>query len=104
MTVEHRGAPSLNEIVLELADDGQGTALRLRHDTGHDDALNNETPEQRIIQVLVDAQHPLSQRQIRQRAATRHTTVGTILDELLQQRRVEHDTEGRYRIVDTATK
>lgn len=104
MTVEHRGAASLNEIVLELADDGQGTALRLRHDTGHDETPNTETPEQRVIQVLVEAKHPLSQRQIRQRAATRHTTVSTILSELLQHRRVEHDTEGRYRIVDTATK
>ena len=103
MTVEHRGAASLNEIGLELADDGKGAALRLRHDTGHDDAPNTETPEQRIIQVLVDAQHPLSQRQIRHRAATRHTTVGTILAKLVRERRVEHDTEGRYRIVATAT-
>ena len=30
MTVEHRAAPGLNDIELELADDGQGTALRLR--------------------------------------------------------------------------
>ena len=78
--------------------------MRLRHDTGHDDALNTETPEQRIIQVLADAQHPLSQRQIRQRAATRHITVGTILAKLVRERRVEHDTEGRYRIGDTASK
>ena len=104
MSVEHRGAASLNEIGLELADDAKGAALRLRHDTGHDDALNTETPEQRIIQVLADAQHPLSQRQIRQRAATRHTTVGTILAKLVRERRVEHDTEGRYRIGDTASK
>ena len=30
MTVEHRAAPSLNDIGIELADDGKGTALRLR--------------------------------------------------------------------------
>ena len=104
MTVEHRGAASLNEIGLELVDDGKGAALRLRHDTGHHEALNTETPEQRIIQVLADARHPLSQRQIRHRAATRHTTVGTILGKLVRERRVEHDTKGRYCIVATTTK
>ena len=103
MTVEHRGAASLNEIRLELADEGQGAALWLRHDTGHHDALNTETPEQRIIEVLADAQYPLSQRQIRQRAATRNTTVGTILGKLVRERRVENDAKGRYRIVATVT-
>ena len=70
----------------------------------HHEALNTETPEQRIIQVLADAQYPLSQRQVRQRAVTRHTTVGTVLGKLVRERRVEHDTEGRYRIVATAAK
>ena len=74
------------------------------HAAGLPNAPNTETPEQRIIQVLVDAQHPLSQRQIRHRAATRHTTVGTILAKLVREQRVEHDTEGRYRIGDTASK
>ena len=73
MSVEHRAAASLNDIALELADDGHGAALRLRHDTAHDDAPHCETPQQRIIAVLADAEQPLSQRQIRERAATRHT-------------------------------
>ena len=30
MTVEHRAAPGLNDIEIELADDGRGPALRLR--------------------------------------------------------------------------
>ena len=103
MTVEHRAAPGLNDIELELADDGQGTALRLRQHTAHDDAPHNETPQQRIVQVLADAQSPLSQRQIRERAATRHTTVGTILGKLVREGRVEHHAAGGYKIVDTAT-
>ena len=65
--------------------------------------VGNETPQQRIVQVLADAQSPLSQRQIRERAATRHTTVGTILGKLVREGRVEHHAAGGYKIVDTAT-
>ena len=104
MSVEHRAAASLNDIALELADDGRGTALRLRHDTTHDDAPHTEIPRQRIVQVLADAEQSLSQRQIRERAATRHTTVGTILGTLVREGRVEHDAAGRYRIIATPTK
>ena len=103
MTVEHRAAPGLADIALELADDGQGVALRLRHDTAHHDAPDNDTAQQRIVQVLADAQSPLSQRQIRERAATRHTTVGTILGKLVREGRVEHHAAGGYKIVNTAT-
>ena len=104
MTVEHRAAASLNDIELELADDGQGAALRMRQHTAHDDAPHTETPQQRIVQVLVDAEKPLSQRQIRERAATRHATVATILATLVREGRVEHDAAGGYHIVGTATK
>ena len=34
MTVEHRAAPGLNDIEIELADDGEGPALRLRRQVG----------------------------------------------------------------------
>ena len=53
--------------------------------------------------MLADAEQPLSQRQIRERAATRHTTVGTILGQLVRERRVEHHAAGGYRIIATAT-
>ena len=104
MTVEHRAAPGLNDIELELADDGQGTALRQRQHTAHDNAPHNDTAQQRIVEVLADAQSPLSQRQIRERAATRHTTVATILAKLVRDGHVEHHAAGGYRIVDTATR
>ena len=104
MSVEHRAAASLNDIELELADDGQGAALRLRHDTAPDDAPKTESPQQRIVQVLADAEQPLSQRQIRERAATRHTTVATILGTLVREGRVEHDAAGGYRIAANTAK
>ena len=103
MTVEHRAAAGLNDVALELANDGHATALRLRHDTPCEEAPHTETPEQRIVQVLADAEQPLSQRQIRERAATRHSTVATILGKLVRERRIEHHASGGYRIIATAT-
>ena len=79
MTVEHRAAPGLNDIEVELADRGQGLALRPCRAGPAEAAPESETPEQRIVQALAEAQTPLSQRQIRERAATRHKTVGAIL-------------------------
>ena len=103
MTVEHRAAPDLADIELELADDGQGAALRLREAPAAEAIPESETPQQRIVQVLSDAESPLSQRQIRERAATRHSTVATLLATLVREGRVEHHAAGGYRIVTTAT-
>ena len=99
MTVEHRAAPGLNDIEIELADDGKGPALRLRQVETGDAAPRPETPERRILQALAEADAPLSQRQIRERAATRHKTVGAILRKLVREGRIRHDAEGRYSLV-----
>ena len=99
MTVEHRAAPGLADIGIELADDGDGAALRLR--TERPDGTGPEpptTPEQRIVQALADADAPLSQRQIRERAATRHKTVATLLGKLVREGRVAQDGSGAYRV------
>ena len=98
MTVEHRAAPGLNDIEIELADDGQGPALRLQRAVPVEAAPEPDTPDQRIVQVLAEAETPLSQRQIRERAATRHTTVGTVLGTLVREERVQRDTAGGYSI------
>ena len=79
MTVEHRAAPGLNDIDVELADHGQGPAMRLRRAGPAEAAPEPETPEQRIVQTLADAETPLSQRQIRERAATWPTTIDAAL-------------------------
>ena len=104
MTVEHRAAAGLNDIEIELADGGQGPALRLRRVVPDEAAPEPETPEQRIVQVLADAETPLSQRQVRERAATPHTTVGTILGKLVREGRVQRDGSGTYSIIGTGTK
>ena len=53
----------------------------------------------RILDALAEADAPLSQRQIRQRAATRQRIVGAILQRLVREGRVRHDAERRYCLV-----
>jgi len=98
MTVEHRAAPGLNDIEIELADDGQGPALRLRQAVAAESAPEPETPGQRIVQALAEAETPLSQRQIRDRAATRPATVAETLHTLIREGRVERAPQGGYRL------
>ena len=98
MTVEHRAAPGLADIEIELADDGEGPALRLRQETTDDDGPQPDSAERRILRILADAEAPLSQRQIRQRAATRPATVAEALHKLVREGRVEPAPKGGYRL------
>ena len=102
MTVEHRAAAGLNDIEIELAEHGQGPALRLQRAVPDEAAPEPETPEQRIVQALADAEAPLLQSQIRERAAVRNATVTAALQKLVREGRVERAPGGRYRFVATA--
>ena len=104
MTVEHRAAPGLNDIQIELADDGQGPALRLQRAPPNQAPPEPETPEQRIVRILAKAATPLSQRQIRERAATRPATVTQALHKLIGEGRVERVPEGGYRVAGASAK
>ena len=81
----------------------RGPALRLRQVDAAEAAPRLETPERRILQALAEADAPLSQRQIRERAATRHNTVGAIVRTLLREGRIRHDAQGRYSLVASPT-
>ena len=98
MTVEHRAAPGLNDIEIELADDGQGPALRVQRTVPDEAGPEPETAEQRIVQALADAGKPLSQAQIRKRAAARNATVSTALQKLIREGRVERAPRACYRL------
>ena len=100
MTVEHRDAPGLENLEITLADNGHGPVLRLRPAKPDRAEPEPDTPEQRILHALDNADAPLSQRQIRERAATRPATVAETLKRLVRQRRVERAPEGGYRIAD----
>ena len=102
MTVEHRAARGLNDIEIELADDGQGAALRLRRQVPVEAVPTPQTAEQRIVEVLAEAENPLSQAQIRKRAAARNATVSATLQELIREGRVERASKACYRLTATA--
>ena len=102
MTVEHRAARGLNDIEIELADDAQGVALRLRRQVPHEAVPAPDTAEQRIVEVLAEAEKPLSQAQIRKRAAARNATVSATLQELIRDGRVEPASKACYRLAGTA--
>ena len=46
----------------------------------------------------MDAEEPVTQRQIRERVAARPATVTNILEKLVRDNRVEHNTAGGYRL------
>ncbi len=103
MTVEHRAAAGLNDIEIELADDGKGLALRPRRQVPDQAPPEPESPEQRIVQALAEAEAPLSQSEIRKRAGARNATVTTALQELVREGRVERGPGGRYRFLGAVT-
>ena len=103
MTVEHRAARGLDDIEIELMDDGEDPAFRLRQPPPAGGAPQPETPERRVLKALEGATAPLSQRQIRERAVTRHKTVGAILQKLVREGRVVRNAEGGYSVVAGAT-
>ena len=97
MTVEHRAARGLENIEIELTqEDGQEPCFRLRQPPQTGTAPRPETPEDRVLKTLAEAQTPLSQRQVRERAATRNETVSAVLKKLVGEQHVRHDAEGRY--------
>ena len=98
MTVEHRAAPGLNDIEIELADHGQGPALRLRQAVTAETVAQPENAGQRIVEILAKAETPLSQRQIRERAAIRAATVADAVRSLCREGRVERARQGGYRL------
>ncbi|MCY3671108.1 MAG: AAA family ATPase [Alphaproteobacteria bacterium] len=96
LTAEHRAAPGLADIAIELADGGHGPALRLSR-AGDEDAVGR-SPEQRLLDVFAEAEVPLSLRELRERAALRTATVGAAVRTLRRQRRIEKAPQGGYRL------
>jgi RecA-family ATPase len=101
LTVEHRAAPSLPPIDLELTQRGESLALEIR-------ASAQPTPEppaptsvdERIINALNDADHPLSAAELRARCSVRKATFYARLEDLTRAGRLLHSPEG-YRLAQT---
>jgi hypothetical protein len=93
LSVEHRAAPSPNDIALELADDGQSLALSIL------DTLPTCTPQpvafpERVLQAMSQALGPLTAQQLRKLCRMRTTTLCETLTALRSQGRVIHTPDG----------
>lgn len=92
MTLEHRAAPSHDDIELELVTLQHGPALRRLEANGSPPP--DTMPQDTIIQLLKNTDTPLSLRQIRERAGVRNATVSTTLKHLCSTHRVIHSRHG----------
>ena len=98
MTVEQRDARGLNDIELELIDDGHGPAFRLHREAADEDRPEHATVEQRILKAIAQAERPLSKAQIRSHAAARNASVVAAIEKLTQEGRIERAPKGGYRL------
>jgi hypothetical protein len=100
LTVEHRAAPSLDPIPVQLTQ--QGTALALTTIDPSTRPSQNITPplspQQRVLQALTQIHQPISVQQLRQRCRLRTSTVCEVLQALCAQGQVRRQREG-YRYV-----
>jgi hypothetical protein len=99
LSVEHRAAPSQDNILLELADDDGGLALSVLQ-SPH---LSNPQPpsaSERLLQAMGQASGPLAAQQLRKLCRMRTTTVCQTLATLRSQGRVIHGPDG-YRLTAT---
>jgi hypothetical protein len=98
LTVEHRAAPSGDELILELQAHGPGLALYPVEPQAEPAEIENATsPTQRIEQALAATSRALSQRELRQACRMRTETVGQALATLIDRGRVLKSGTG-YRL------
>lgn len=104
LTVEHRAAASLEPIPVQLTADPAALALTVTHPaTPLDPNPSNVIgPRQRVLEVLADADQPLSVQQVRRRCRLRAATVCEALQELCAQGQLQRDKRG-YRSVPTGS-
>jgi hypothetical protein len=98
LTVEHRAAPSADGIGLVLRADGDSLALRVLDHAAPEPTPPSLSPTSRVEQILAQAPGPMTQREIRDVAKIRASTVGDALAALVTDGRVGRN-EGRYQLL-----
>lgn len=102
LTVEHRAAPSPPPIDLELAQRGESLALEIQASAQPiPEAPSPISADERIIQALRDAGHPLSAAELRALCSVRKSTFYARLEDLTRAGRLSRSPEG-YRLAVTA--
>jgi len=91
--VEHRAAPSRNDIPLDLASDGESLALEVLAEVSEPEPQAISTQE-RVVQALAQADQPLSSQQLRRLCRVRTATLCDTLADLRRRGRVFHGSNG----------
>ena len=102
LTVEHRAAPSLPPIQLELAQQGESLALQLR--TTAEAVCEVSVPssvDDRILRALSHCDRPVPASQLRSQCGVRKATFYAQLEELTRSGRLLRSSEG-YRLATIA--
>lgn len=96
LTVEHRAAPSLDPIPIQLTRTGAALALALGHRPDSPQPLSPQpcSPRQRVLEVLAAADRSLSLHEVRQRSGLRTATVCDVLHELIAASQARHAADG----------
>src|SRR5262249_29649879 len=83
LTIEHRAARSADGICLTLPAEGASLALRVVASTAPEPAPPPMTAIERVERILAEAAAPMTQREIRDLAKIRASTVGDALTALV---------------------
>lgn len=101
LTVEHRAAPSLPPIHLELAQCGESLALQLRGErTGIPDTPPPASLDERIVSILSHCDRPVRAAELRAQCSVRKATFYERLLDLTRDGRLVRSPEG-YRLSTT---
>ena len=102
LAIEHRAAPSTNNIPLELVTNQLQVALSVLPDSPPPDDSQPVSASERILQFLAQADHPLSSQQLRKLCRIRTATLCDTLAALRKQGLISH-TDGGYAIIHNQT-
>jgi hypothetical protein len=93
LSTEHRAAPSLDHIPLQLTQSGNALALSVL-DPSNTQSHAQPTPIQRVRQTLTELAGPVAVRQLRKLCGIRAATLTSALAELSQQGEVTRNANG----------
>jgi hypothetical protein len=93
LSVEHRAAPAIDGLSLELHQEGAALALRIVDDPPQNPSAP-PTLQQRILDALAQTDEPVSQRKLREACRVRASSLSATLDQLIQQRLVNRTSTG----------
>jgi hypothetical protein len=101
LTVEHRAAPSLDPIPVQLTQNGAALDLVAVDSSPRSAAHTTLSPEQRVLQILAQLQQPVCVQRLRKLCSLRTATVCELLRSLAARGQVRRQPTG-YSLSDSA--